>query len=203
MRRILVAVALLAVLGGCASSHMEAGPVIDTANVAKIVKGKTTVAEIQTMFGNPFNTSLLGDGRRMAIYQSLRSDANAQVDPKVFIPIVGGFVATTTGHATYRQQMLQVIYTPDGVVQDYAFSDNTTNSTASVGALSGAQVQAVTTPTASAAPVSIQPVSTPTASSVSMPPASASNMATQTTPQSEQRVSCFRGDDGISHCLSE
>lgn len=143
----LCALVFVVILNGCAASHTETGPLIDRSNVDKIVKGKTTISEVQTMFGTPNSTSLLGDGRRMAFYMTLKSDANAQVDPKVFIPIVGGFVATTTGQGTYRQQTLQVIYTADGVVRDYLFNDSTTNTTTNIGAFSGVQTQSTTTPT--------------------------------------------------------
>lgn len=151
LKNIIGAAAVAILLGACASSHTQSGVKIDRASVEKIKKGETTMAEVEAMFGHPFTTTLMGDGRKMVFYMSFymffQSDAQAQVDPSVFIPIVGGFVANTKGTGTYRRQTLQIIYASNSVVQDYVFNDTTTNSTTNASVLSGAHTQSTTAPT--------------------------------------------------------
>jgi outer membrane protein assembly factor BamE (lipoprotein component of BamABCDE complex) len=147
LRNIIGACALAILLAGCASSHTQSGVKLDRANVEKIQKGKTTMTEVESLFGTPFSTSLMGDGRKMALYMFIQSDAQAQVDPAVLIPIVGGFVANTKATGTYRQQTLQIIYASDGVVQDYVFNDNTTNSMTNAGVINGVETHSTTAPT--------------------------------------------------------
>src|SRR5690348_14547742 len=103
-KNIIGAAAVAILLAACASNHTQSGVKIDRASVEKIKKGETTMAEVEAMFGHLYTTTLIGDGRKLAFYMFFQSDAQAQVDPSVFIPIVGGFVANTKGTGTYRRQ---------------------------------------------------------------------------------------------------
>src|SRR5579864_769468 len=116
---------------GCASASYHSGPVLDGASVSRIQKGSTTMAEVESMLGKPSSISLMGDGRRLAMYWSLQIDSTGRPSPASFIPYVGLF-ASAHGTATERQQNLQIVYNASGVVEDYEFTDNTTNSSTTI-----------------------------------------------------------------------
>ena len=103
----------LAFVVGCASY----GNKIEVSKLDQIKKGVTTRAEVEALFGLPMNTSLLGDGRRMMLYNYHES----QVKGQTFIPYAGAFM----GGSRSRNQSLQIVLSKDNVVQDFEFNDTT------------------------------------------------------------------------------
>lgn len=113
----LLSFVLLGLISGCALPYSQSsGTPIDEAKVSQIVKGKTTRAEIETMFGKPINTMMLPDGRRALSYSYTRTKLTAIGTP---IPLVGGARGTT------QNQTLQIYLSKEGIVEDYEFTDNT------------------------------------------------------------------------------
>ena len=90
------------------------GSKLDSAAVNKIQKGVTTRAQVEAAVGMPTNTSILPDGRRMAMYFYSESKSDAMT----FVPYAGIFA----GSSNRRDQNLQVIY-KENIVDDYEFSD--------------------------------------------------------------------------------
>jgi outer membrane protein assembly factor BamE (lipoprotein component of BamABCDE complex) len=136
--------ALAGVIAGC-SQTIQSGPQIQQTDVSKIQKGVTKRAQIDAMFGAPTMVTLLGDGRRMAIYSTVTSNSSTQFNPVTAIPIVGLFAGDPVT-ATTRTQSLQVIYNASQVVVDYEFTDNTTNMSASPSALGSTTIQSTGAP---------------------------------------------------------
>jgi len=117
-----VSVTFVIALSGCASM----GTKIDRGTVQAIERGKTTRTQLETSVGVPLTTNIMPDGKRMAFY--LYSES--KMDPSIAIPFVGPFFSQTKT----RQQNLQVIYTKDGVVDDYEFTDQTNLTQGTLGA---------------------------------------------------------------------
>lgn len=114
-RWLFVPLVLLLVLSGCMSS--SSGTPLDPAQVALIVKGKTTRAEVEALLGKPEMTTLLGDGRRMVAYSY--NAMSSGVNPAT--AMLGPFARIK---ASTRIQTLQLYVSQEGVVEDYEFSDN-------------------------------------------------------------------------------
>ena len=114
-------------LSACSSYRASSGSKIESTQVSRIEKGKTTREQVIAMLGHPMHTSMLGDGRRMMLYSSTEMNGEVKSDGRSFIPIAGIFFAgrhTTEG--TTRRQNLQIIVNKAGVVEDYEFTDQTT-----------------------------------------------------------------------------
>ncbi len=112
----------LVILGiGCASSSH--GTKIEESRVSEIQKGVTTRAQIQQMFGQPMNVSLMGDGRRMMVYSYTQSDTH--VKGTSFIPFAGAYMGGSEG--TTEHQQLQIVLNKADVVEDYELSSGTNN----------------------------------------------------------------------------
>lgn len=54
MKNLIAIMGICIALGGCATSHFTAGRDFSSANVASITKGKTTTAELKSLFGEPY-----------------------------------------------------------------------------------------------------------------------------------------------------
>lgn len=109
---LLAALYVTAALGlGCSSSGKE----MNQSSVSQIQKGVTTRQEVESQLGPPTSTSLMPDGRRMMTYMHHESKMHGAS----FIPVVGGFF----GGADRRSQVLQIYVKKDGIVEDYEFSD--------------------------------------------------------------------------------
>ena len=141
-----IAFAMAMLVCGCASSTVQSGRQIDPAKVSQIQKGITTKTQIEAMFGPSTGTTLMGSGRHLVTYISYTDTSEAHVSAANFIPIAGGFVPVH-GTGTARVQQLQIIYTSKDVVEDYSFSDNTTETTTAAGAFTGMSIQSQSAPT--------------------------------------------------------
>jgi len=102
--------ALGLLLAGCYSTKM--GDPIDADKVSQIQKGVTTRTQVEAMFGAPMSSSMMGDGRRMLVYNY--SEFN------------GHMTGPWSGAGQNRSQMLQIMLDQNNVVQDYELSDGTT-----------------------------------------------------------------------------
>lgn len=94
-------------------------------NVSKIEKGKTTRDEVIAILGEPIATQLLADGHRTMLYEG--SQVKSEYGQNIFqaaVPIIGPLVPSTNTQST-RSERLQIILDANDVVQDYEFSDNT------------------------------------------------------------------------------
>lgn len=118
---ILTCAALL--LSGCITRNpeMTSGSLIEPAKVTRIVKGTTTRAEIEALFGKPDMTSMLPDGRRVITYNysSTRMNVNSGDVLRAAFTASG-----TLAKGTTHTQNLQIYVSKDGVVEDFEFTDN-------------------------------------------------------------------------------
>lgn len=116
--------ALICLLAGCITREpeMSSGTPIESAKVAQIIKGKTTRAEIEGLFGKPEMTSMLPDGRRMITYNynSTHMKVNSGAILRAAFTASGPLAQGTT-----KTQALQIYLSKDGMVEDYEFNDNT------------------------------------------------------------------------------
>src|SRR3989344_3974883 len=63
---VIIAVTLALFVIGCVSTSV--GTKMSADKIDQLKKGVTTRAEVETLFGKPIATSMLGDGRRMMVY---------------------------------------------------------------------------------------------------------------------------------------
>ena len=124
---VLVAAMVVATgLSGCAISSSH-GNKISAADVSRIVKGKTTRAELDAWFGPP----LMEGPSAGAAFESMLVygyyGGTVTHDATSFVPIVGAFAGSAD--TSLQQQSLTVFLTKNGVVKDYQFQDKTTGQT--------------------------------------------------------------------------
>jgi outer membrane protein assembly factor BamE (lipoprotein component of BamABCDE complex) len=121
-------------------------------HVSKIEKGVTTRQQVVEILGEPESTQLLGDGRRTMFY--IGTQSKSDVGQRVFqgVPIIGAVVPTTDTQSV-RRETLQIILNGSDIVQDYEFSDNTSE-TKTTTSMFGGHVETVTTPNDSTQPSS-------------------------------------------------
>jgi hypothetical protein len=98
---------------GCASTGVQ----VNEDQLRTFEKGKTTVADVTAVLGQPTTSSLQSDGSRMLIY----SYAQAQARPASFIPIVGAFVGGTDA----RSNVVMFRFDAKGVLMDYSSTSST------------------------------------------------------------------------------
>jgi hypothetical protein len=111
-----VAAALAA--GGCVSvpgTRFSGGTQISTNAVDQIVRGRTTLAELEALLGPPAYVSMTRDGRRVLVY--VYSDTALQ--PTTYVPFVSSLKVDS------RRQMLEVVLSDSNIVDDYNFRDQT------------------------------------------------------------------------------
>ena len=112
MKKWIVIIMLCALtMSGCASVGKE----IHQSNVDQLQKGKTTKDQVTQMFGQPDTTYFDRDGRLVYTYSA------SKMSPSVysFIPVVN------LVHNEYKMknQMLVVMFSKDGVVEEYSFTN--------------------------------------------------------------------------------
>lgn len=95
-------------LGGCAMGNESLAKEDATTLQQKIIKGKTTKAEIQTMFGEPSEKGTK-NGREYWMYRLQTASA------KTFIPFAG----LATGNSGTEIKDLTIEYNKVGVVVNY------------------------------------------------------------------------------------
>ncbi|MHB1645922.1 MAG: hypothetical protein ACYCSW_05360 [bacterium] len=85
----------------------------------KIIKGKTTEAQVRQMFGDPDKTTFNGKGDLMWEYKYQHDHDTVAA----YIPIVNMFSKDVKGH----KKTLVILFNKKGIVKNYAFS-NSSNS---------------------------------------------------------------------------
>lgn len=113
MKAILAALLILtiSIVSGCATSNVTAGRDFSSANVAKIVKGKTTVDEMTQMFGQPFTKVVLSQTEEKWMYFYNQTASTAQ-----------NYVVSMSVKTASHQKTLDVLIT-NGVVSNYTFTE--------------------------------------------------------------------------------
>ena len=100
----------LGLLTGCASSGNEALRHEDSQTIAsKVIEGKTTSSEVQSMFGAPTSTSFTGNGLEIWKYDFEKVSADAIS----FVPIVSSFGGTSSG----TKKELTILFDDHSVVE--------------------------------------------------------------------------------------
>lgn len=103
--------ALIALIG-CATS----GSRINMDNLSRIREGETTKTEVVALLGKPWMVSLTSDGKTILMYQYTKAKTKAVT----FIPVVG----LMKGGMDINQQILQILFDADDVVEKYVFNDS-------------------------------------------------------------------------------
>ena len=120
MRSKIALLAILAaglVVSGCASVGNETLRAESESTVkGKMVEGKTTKAEVKSMFGSPMKTTFTDGGLEVWTYEFSKVSADAVS----FIPIVNLFVATASG----TKKELVAMFETNGVLKRYAMSES-------------------------------------------------------------------------------
>lgn len=123
IRSCLLAASMAFLLTGCVTRNpeMTSGTLIEPAKVSQIIKGTTTRAQIEAMFGKPSMTSMLPDGRRMISYNysSTRMNVNSGALLRAAFTASGPLAKGTT-----HTQNLQIYVSKEGAVEDFEFNDN-------------------------------------------------------------------------------
>jgi outer membrane protein assembly factor BamE (lipoprotein component of BamABCDE complex) len=102
---------------GCASTGNESLRNESEAGVqSKLVEGKSTKAQVRSMFGSPMRTTFTDGGLEIWTFEF----KNVSADAVTYIPIVNMFGATASG----TKKELVVLFGRDGVVQRYSMSES-------------------------------------------------------------------------------
>ncbi|MGD0770893.1 MAG: hypothetical protein ABSB42_22145 [Tepidisphaeraceae bacterium] len=119
----IVLLGLILVGSGCAATT-AGNQGLTQDNVSNIHKGVTTREQVVEILGQPDDIQLLADGRHVMFYQGMQG--NSDFGQRIFqgVPIIGTIVPTTDTQ-TVRREFLEVYLNANNVVQDYQFSDNT------------------------------------------------------------------------------
>lgn len=112
---ILVPLLCLVMLGCTYSNQYESGSQISVENVNRIVKGKTTEAELISMFGQPFSKTVISATETKWIYTHNAVSASAQA-----------FTMKTTSNA--EMTTLDILL-KDDIVVNYAYTKAPLNPT--------------------------------------------------------------------------
>lgn len=142
-------------LTGCMSSQSEFGQAMDS-KVGRIQKGVTTRGEVEAWFGQPMQVAMLGGGQRMLYYCYSNSKVDQNGVSKASsamssVPLLGmlagaaipgagaiGMAGAAGGFAggqteRIRSQNLSVRINADNIVEDYEFSDTSTDTQSGFG----------------------------------------------------------------------
>lgn len=115
-----VLTAALLTFVGCASVGNESLRQETEASVQKkVVEGKTTKAEVKTMFGSPATTSFTDGGLEIWNYELSKMKADAVN----YIPLVGIFGSSASG----TKKTLVLLFDDKGVVKKFTMSESPVN----------------------------------------------------------------------------
>ena len=104
-------------LSGCASVGNEKLRAESESTVAqKIVEGKTTKAEIRTMFGSPLKTSFTDGGLEIWNFEFTKVSADAVS----YIPLVGLFGGSASG----KKKELVLMFDQNSIVKRFSMSES-------------------------------------------------------------------------------
>jgi len=111
MKKLIAAICVSFALSGCATSHFTAGRDFSSSNVSSITKGKTTTAELKSLFGEPYAKSAVSETDEKWVYTYTNGSAHAQ-----------SYVVTMKVTTTGTQKTLDVLIRND-VVINHTFSE--------------------------------------------------------------------------------
>lgn len=117
MKKLVAMMGICIALGGCATSHFTAGRDFPSDRVASITKGKTSTAELKSLFGEPYAKSAVSETDEKWVYSYTNGSAHAQ-----------SYVVTMKVTTTGTQKTLDVLIRND-VVINYTFSEGPTPGT--------------------------------------------------------------------------
>ena len=115
--RVLVTVAAMAMLAGCAQA--------DPGKLAQLQSGKSTVAEAVAVLGSPDRDETLPDGSRMLTYLGSRTLPSGYNALPVAVYVWGGW-HTRTDEAG-------LMFAPDGVLRFYSWSGDSAKQMRNIG----------------------------------------------------------------------
>ncbi|WP_318367113.1 hypothetical protein [Enterobacter sp.] len=119
MKKLVMAAFVAATLAGCASSgNQQLKNETETSVQSKIQEGKTTKAEVKTIFGSPDGVSYTDNGNEIWKY----SFAKVKVNGTSFIPFYGLFHNGTNG----TKKELTILF-KDDKVQKYTMAESAIN----------------------------------------------------------------------------
>lgn len=117
MKKVLCLAAVAALLGGCATAGNKVIGETTTASVdAKVVEGKTTMAEVVAAYGVASKKSFTDGGSEIWTY----AYAYAKSKPINFVPIVGLFA----GGVDVEKKELVILFDKQNVVQRRTFTES-------------------------------------------------------------------------------
>ena len=117
MKKIMIAVASVALLASCASTgNASIKQETEQSIQNKIIEGKTTKQEIRKMYGAPVSTTFTDGGNEIYKYTFSKTQAKASN----FIPIVGIFASGATG----TEKNLTVMFDKSGIVSRYSLDES-------------------------------------------------------------------------------
>ncbi|MBU6995023.1 outer membrane protein assembly factor BamE domain-containing protein [Ferrovum myxofaciens] len=109
-------VVLCVALAGCASTGNESIRAESSSTIKdKIVEGKTTQAQVQSLFGAPTVTSFTDSGLEVWTYDFTKMSADAIS----YVPVVNWFGASSSG----TKKSLVVLFDKQNVVQRYSLKE--------------------------------------------------------------------------------
>src|SRR5574338_214187 len=106
---------LLAFIYSCASSNYTSGTYFDKEMVDKIQQDKSSVADIESIFGKPASINMDGDNL-IYYYTYIESKSSAQ-----------SYVVTMDYKMEGFQRSLSVVFNKDSTVTRYNYSENPMN----------------------------------------------------------------------------
>jgi len=106
-----ILVSVFFLLAGCATSSYTMGRDFDSSLVKKIVKGKTSGAELTKMFGQPFSKNVLSENEEKWIYTYTNGEASAQ-----------SYIFTMKVESKGTIKTLDILLR-DGVVLNYTYNE--------------------------------------------------------------------------------
>lgn len=109
--RIVSIIVAAALVGGCATASFSYGRDFNSANVSKIVKGKTTATELQQLEGDPFTKTRVSDTEETWLYTYTVSESKAH-----------NFIVVANVSTNTSQKTLNVVL-DNGVVTTYTLTE--------------------------------------------------------------------------------
>lgn len=116
----LFSLVFVAFLAGCASTgNVAIKEETESTISTKLIQGKTTKAEVRSLFGAPLSTTFTDAGNEIYKYSFSKTQANASN----FIPIVGIFTAGAHG----TEKNLTIMFDDKGIVKRYSLDESAVN----------------------------------------------------------------------------
>lgn len=109
---VLIAIFSLAALSGCATGNTSISNESNTTIQQKIVKGKTTKADLQAAYGEPSETGV-SEGKEYWAYQMARTSGIGMIP----------FASFVTGSNGISGKYLRINFDKKGIVDSYALSE--------------------------------------------------------------------------------